>query len=260
MFTDAQDVADTHYDANVGRLAAHPASVYSAFHRPNLLKTRDGVFSNMVSSSGISQISNLGISQISSGTLDAVPSRPPCYEEVATMRPPNYSIEAPAIFRLLSGGNNHNTSGFAGTSSGRPPSIADILIDGIPLGSWSSFFGPMAVVVVSQFVGFLLTLMLVRSHAGHHGAFAGLGLLLAIFAFNGGFESASSSGFITPTNDRLLDSQSLVLTTSVLDPFLLVSVIVVGLALFFFSFYSYARLRSKAASSLSQLQSMEQQA
>ena len=255
MSTDTQDATHRYRTAEDRRFAAHPASIYSAFHSTDAFKTKDGVFSNMISSSDTSQNPP--------GPQDAVPSRPPGYGEVASMRPPNYSVEAPAIFRLLQGGSYHGGGLFGGgsTSTGRPPSVSDILIDGIPLGSWSSFFGPMAVVVISQFVGFLLTLMLVRSHAGHHGAFAGLGLLLAIFALNGSLESANSGGLMNSGNERLLDpQQSVVLGTSALDPFLLVSIIIVGLALFFFSFYSYARIRSKAAQSLSQLQAMEQQA
>ena len=255
MSTDTQDATHRYRTAEDRRFAAHPASIYSAFHSTDAFKTKDGVFSNMISSSDTSQNPP--------GPQDAVPSRPPGYGEVASMRPPNYSVEAPAIFRLLQGGSYHGGGLFGGgsTSTGRPPSVSDILIDGIPLGSWSSFFGPMAVVVISQFVGFLLTLMLVRSHAGHHGAFAGLGLLLAIFALNGSLESANSGGLMNSGNERLLDPP----TISGARNFCLGSFsfgfhyhcgpCAVFLLVLFVCTHSF-----EAAQSLSQLQAMEQQA
>lgn len=227
-----------------GERIAHPSSIYSAFENSTPIRTKDGVFSNMLVSNAMSslQMPSTCISQ-------PLPSRPPQYEEISNMRPPLYAVEAPAIFRLLSDTNQ----GLYGSGT-RVPGIADLLIDGIPLGSWTSFFGPLVIVIISQFVGFLLVLMIVRSHAGHHGAFAGLGLLLAILSINGGLDGTGST--LLNSNDENSLEPSTVITTA-LDPVLLISVIIVGLSLFFFSFYSYARIRSKAAISLTQLQSTE---
>ncbi|KAF8656864.1 hypothetical protein AX16_002411 [Volvariella volvacea WC 439] len=149
----------------------------------------DGVFANVMAKPKVAQTV-----RSEDGTVYVVPETtqkeaPPSYAEAQADAVPTYwetTVHAPSA--AAEGG--------------------DMLIDGLPIGSWGIFFLNITISWFFQFVGFLLTYLLHTSHAAKFGSRLGLGLTLIQFGFYTRFGEDDNDNTVDQSGDASIKFRS----------------------------------------------------